>query len=184
MSVLSDEDRKQFVTDGYFIVRDAVPLALVNAAVAEIAAARERKEHLKDGNSDANVNQPVFYATRRAPAITDLYYETKLFSIANAILDVPTCVRDDAAQIACTPPDKPRQPSGLSLHDTHPADRWHVDASHGRFAAVAADFFLLVGIALSSGQEVDENRGQLTVFPGMTEFLFSKLYIFHKNIVD
>lgn len=178
MGLLSKEQKEQFVVDGYVIVHNAVPTALLDAGLRRIDDALARKAGLetenKDQNgensgnrgADANGNEPMFYKVRKAPAVTDLYFSTVLHKIVAALLNGPTQIRDDAAQVACTAPDEKRRAEGFCINDPHPPNRWHVDASHGRFAPVAADFLILVGVALSPGQDVDENRGQLTVFPG------------------
>lgn len=115
--------------------------------------------------------------------VTSLFHDTCLKPMLEQLLSPGcVCVRKPDAQIAYTDTNHAMIENGARSSDNHPKDYWHVDSSHGKFASVGTDFIVLVGIALSEGQHIDENRGQFTYFPGRsssTSFLHLLLSMKH-----
>lgn len=169
--LLSDGQLRSFISDGYLILREAVPIEKVRTALS-----------LTDEAYEQNPSAP-WRNIRGHPTLTSLYEHTDLRAQVDQLLQPGNArLRTGAPQIAYTGPEgsgSGRSPAdNITLKDPHPNDKWHIDASHGKYAALGADFLLLVGIALSDGQHIDENRGQLVVFPGMSRHTFKKVLFF------
>lgn len=167
MRQLTQKEKENVILDGYIIIRSAVPEPLLRAAV-QAADAAYRPDKSSPHSVDAPT-PPLRYVAAQ-PVITDLFSRTCLSKLSQQLLpEDSVTLRHPHAQIAYTLPksDGLHADTLTELAKPHDPTEWHVDSTRGRFAALAADFLLLVGIALSDGQDVDENRGQLTVFPGM-----------------
>lgn len=174
-SMLSESQLQAFLKDGFIILRNVVPKDLLQKALSLTDAAFNR--------TDPNAGGAPFRHLREHPDLIALFYDTPLKLAASQLLggDENICLREGAPQIAYTEPLEKERPrkwdvSETGLEETHPSNRWHVDSSHGRFGPIASDFMMLVGIALSEGQDVDQNHGQLVVFPSTWRFF--KLCVF------
>lgn len=168
--VLSVEQKKAFIRDGFLIIPDAVPEDKVKAAVNLIDKAYEEKRYNINGITKPGSKHPVpgFHKPiKQAPEILDLIYGSNVFAAAEALLGKGNVViRNNQAQIACTTQSEEFIKKGMDIREPHPKRRWHIDNGYGKYAAVGSDFSLLIGVCLSDGQYVDENRGQFTVWPG------------------
>lgn len=161
---LSEEQLRKFVTDGYIILRDVVPSGLLKEALDLTDAAHACK--------DGKAHGAPFEHLREHPSLLAVFRDTPLQQAASQLLggSENVTLREGAPQIAYTDPSESERPRKWGIPETaltepHPAFRWHVDSSHGRFGPIASDFMLLVGVALSGGQHIDQNHGQLVVFP-------------------
>lgn len=154
MVCLTTEQKQDFVNNGYIILRDAIPTSMIDEALHHADTI-----HLQqDGR--------FYERDLQHKSITSLYHETDLIHAAEALLGIGDTSLLGKAQIAYTPRDDFSLRGGMLPTTEHPSHKWHVDASRGKFAPLGADFLLLFGIALSSGQDLDENRGQFIYFPG------------------
>lgn len=153
---LSDDQKWSFIHDGYIILKGAITKSNVEQAL----------RHINKGEDDQCASQ--FNRDGRVPPITSLFTDTVLLRVANDILGAGTHRLLGKPQVAVTTKDVSALRSGMKLTDRPPSHKWHVDASRGKFSPLGADFLILFGIALSSGQHVDENRGQFIYFPGMS----------------
>lgn len=172
--LLSESQLQAFLMDGFIILRNVVPKDLLQNALTLTDAAYNR--------TNPNAGGAPFRHLREHLNLTALFYDTPLKLATSQLLggNENICLREGAPQIAYTKPLETERPrkwdvSETGLEETHPSNRWHVDSSHGRFGPIASDFMMLVGIALSEGQDVDQNHGQLVVFPGTCQF-FETLY--------
>lgn len=165
MTELSEEQKRHFVKDGYLILRGAVPQLAVSMALSHADRVYEERGRPRNGG--------FYEPDRQHESIASLYEATPLRQIAASLLGSANAKLLCPAQIAYTSCDTSALRDGMHLTDRHPSHKWHVDASRGKFAPLGADFLLLIGIALSDGQYIDENRGQLTIFPG------TPIYIYH-----
>lgn len=164
MPTLTDAQKQSFITDGYIIIPSLIPPDLVDAAEQQVDEALASKHSTTDHDrQDGNNNLPTFYHARTSNEVLSLYSDTLLQDAVHDLLGGNLQIRDCGAQLACTFPGD----TSVGMDDVPDKKQWHVDASHGRYAVIAADFLVLAGVALSEGQDVDENRGQLVVFPGM-----------------
>lgn len=173
MLTLSDDQKRAFIRDGFLILRDAVPPHLIADTLAHTDAAAAGHSapaaSLESHDTGAPPRHPdSLHRLKSHRTVTSLFFDTGLCAVAEQLLSPgKTALRQNYAQIAY---NAPRPADAFSDDDRqgppHPAHNWHIDASHGRYAAIGADFMLLVGVALSEGQDVDENRGQFTVYPG------------------
>lgn len=168
---LSETQLVDFLNNGYIILRNVIPAAMLQKAETLTDAGYNR--------TDPDVQGAPFRHLREHPDLLALFSETLLNRAASQLLggSENVCLREGAPQVAYTEPFEKERPSKWSLSATalnepHPAKRWHVDSSHGRFGPIASDFMILVGVALSEGQNVDQNHGQLVVFP--STYLHSK----------
>lgn len=152
MTTLNENQLQEFIHSGFTIVRGVVSDDRLCAAQEVIDA------------SPNGTDAPPLHSASESSAVLSLLFDTTLKSMVEDILGPweRLSIRDKSAQIASTPSNV-----NVNLNDDVSKQAWHVDSSHGKYASVASDFLLLVGIALSEGQENDENRGQLIAFPGM-----------------
>lgn len=165
MSILTDEQRKHFIRHGYIILPNAVPTALLDIALTHSDAAYSRSFN-EDGSAKSSL-PPFNKDVKASPAITDLYYKTHLRTAAEQLLGPANAVvLGEDGQIAYTTLDHAQRNNGVSMTEPHPKYKWHVDAARGKYAAFASDFSFIIGVALSHGQHIDENRGQLIIYPG------------------
>lgn len=170
MAKLTDEQKEAFVRDGFVIIPGFVPTKLVDAAERRIDRAYENgryhemtKKLLGRDQPTPNFNKGV----KQSNQVMNLMYKTGLFEIAEDLLgEGHPVIRDDLAQIAVTFPCQHFIDEGMDIREPQPKRRWHIDAGQGKYAAQGTDFSFLMGVALSEGQEVDENRGQFNVWPG------------------
>lgn len=167
--VLSTEQKETFIRDGFLIIPGAVPEDKVKAAVNLIDKAYEGKQYNINGITKPGSKHPVpgFHKPiKQAPEILDLVYGSGVYSAAEELLGKGNLViRNNQAQIACTTQSEEFIEKGMDICQPHPKRRWHIDNGYGKYAAVGSDFSLLIGVCLSDGQHVDENRGQFTVWP-------------------
>ncbi|KAI0566673.1 hypothetical protein FGB62_7g01 [Gracilaria domingensis] len=165
MTSLTEEQKLSFIRDGYIILPQIVSIGLIQAALAHCDAAYAAN-HYNTPKHDSGVKPtPSFWrSVKSARPVTDLFYESGLMQVAEQLLGASNVdILNDDGQIAYT---LPNPDSELSLHEQHPKQKWHIDTPLGEYINRGADFVLIVGVALSEGQEVDENRGQFTVWPG------------------
>lgn len=168
--VLSEEQKISFIKNGYVVLPGAVPAHIVNRAVSftDEAYADGKFELRGSARLGSAVPAPVFhYPIKTSPLVTDLVYQSGLHKAANQLLgDGNAIIRDELGQIAYSEPNELYVQQGMSKHEPHPSDRWHIDSGDGKYASLGTGFAFLIGVALSPGQNIDENRGQYTVWPG------------------
>lgn len=169
MPILSKERKEVFVRDGFVILPGFIPDEMVDKAEKRIDTAYANGQYNKMVKKLLGADQPTpnFYRpVKQAPEIMDLMYKTGLFEIANDLLGQENAVvRDELAQIALTFKCEHWVNAGWGMKEAHPKFKWHIDAGQGKYATEGTDFSVLMGVALSEGQEIDENRGQLTIWP-------------------
>lgn len=170
MTKLTDEQKEAFVRDGFVILPGFVPTELVDAAESRIDTAYENGRYNRMIKKLLGRDQPTpnFYKPiKQSQEVMDLMYKTGLYEVAEDLVgEGHAVIRDDLAQIAVTFPCQHFIDEGMDINEPQPKRKWHIDAGQGKYAAQGTDFSFLMGVALSDGQEVDENRGQFTVWPG------------------
>ncbi|PXF41756.1 hypothetical protein BWQ96_08545 [Gracilariopsis chorda] len=165
MPVLTEVQKLEFIRDGYVVLPGIVPFDMAGAALYHCDIAYESKKYnLPQNNGNYRPTPSFWHSVKSANPVTDLFYKTDLYQVAEDLLGPSnTVLRKEEGQIAYTLPD---EESGLGLDDDHPKNKWHIDTPQGPYANQGTSFILMFGVALSEGQIVDQNRGQLTVWPG------------------
>lgn len=163
---LNDKQKRKFIQDGYIILKGAIPQSNVEQAL----------QHISKGDDEQDAN--LFDRDGQVPVIKSLFTDTVLSRVADDMLGTGTHRLLGKPQVAVTTKDVSALRLGMKLTDRPAPHKWHVDASRGKFSPLGADFLILFGIALSSGQEVDENRGQFIYFPGMLNGL--SVFLFYR----
>lgn len=171
---LTDEQKRHFIDQGYVILRQAVPKDILDRAEAfadRSVEVRQGKKVKKDGEREVETREasdmPELAANKyvkKSSEISALMYDTGLLNVAEDLLgEGNVTLRKEEGQIAFNAPIEPEGERSLTM----PLKRhkWHIDGAQGKYVAVGSDFLFLVGIILSDGQDVDENRGQFVLFP-------------------
>lgn len=173
---LTDEQKKFFIREGYVILPGFVDQDYIDNALSfldkRIASGNHGLGDKTRGKTDPSVKfgKPA----KRAPEITDLIFKTGLLELAEDLLgEGNATVRDNLGQIAYNEPRKDLIAKGTDISMKPSKHRWHIDSGHGKYASLGSDFSVLVGVALSDGQQVDENRGQFTFFPSALHLFFA-----------
>lgn len=167
---LTQEQKETFIRNGFFILPGAVSEDLVQIASDFVDKAYEEGMYNLNGATKPGAQHlvPGFHKPiKQAPQITDLLHKSRLFKVAEELVgEGNVIVRDKQGQVAYTTPNEIYREEGNDMKEPHPKREWHIDAGHGKYAALGSDFSFLVGVYLSDGQYVDENRGQFTAWSG------------------
>lgn len=167
---LTTEQKETFIRDGFLVIPGAVTDDNVSSALSRVQEALDKKQYNINGVTKPGSKHPVpgFHKpVKQAPEILNLVYGSVLFRAAEELLGKGNVViRENQGQIAYTTTSEEFIAQGMRMDAPHPKFRWHVDAGHGKYATVGSDFSLLMGVCLSDGQYIDENRGQFNVWKG------------------
>lgn len=167
---LSDSQKNDFVSDGYVILRDFIPSKALEAATSYVDQAYENGEYQQTTRKILGEDIPVpdFNAqVKTAPEIVDLMFRTPLQGVIDDLFGKDlAAVRDNQGQIVFIPPCNAQIEQGMSVHKSFPKRRWHVDGGNRKYHKKASGFSLLVSVAISDGQQNDQNGGQMMLWPG------------------
>lgn len=174
--VLTKQQKESFIRDGFLVLRNVVPAEMVSAAIKVADAGfAAGKYTLNDHNKNDIV--PWFNPEiEKATEIHRIMADTILLQACEDLLGKGNCTYPRKTQVAFRATDERLLKMGMGLAEPMAKHRWHIDGGGGKYKKVASAFTLLVGVALSPGQEVDENRGQFTVWPGMCISIESCFY--------
>jgi len=166
MPYLTEEQKRSFIKDGFLVLRDIIPLDLVQIALDHCDTAYAEGEYVvKDPNGADPI--PTFNDNvQKTPAIANLMTESRLFEACEDLIGTGKAKFGKRAQIAFRLTDQRMLRKKMGLTEPMPKHRWHIDGGNGKYKDTASAFTLLVGVCLSPGQDVDENRGQFNVWPG------------------
>ena len=149
--------KKQFYTDGYTVVRGAIPQVMVDDALRAI------NHHIGEGIDKSQVHiyrsQSFLPELKNEPVITDLFNKSSIVPLAESVLGEGAVPEAIGGQIALRFP---------SLQDPPPEPRPHLDGLHSPNNGVPAgevrNFSMLVVVLL---RDVDAPySGNFTVWPG------------------
>lgn len=70
------------------------------------------------------------------------------------------------AEVSFNAPNEIFVKEGMDMTEPFPKSKWRVEPGQGIYKGRGGDFNFLVGVALSDGQDVDENAGLVMVWPG------------------
>lgn len=166
---LTDDQKKFFIREGYVILPGFVDECYVQAARSHINSLVSSREEGQTGNKSGKKEPSARFPqhVRRGPEITNMIFKTGLIEIADDLLgEGNATVRDNVGQIAYNEPKEGFVAQGDDIKEKPSKTRWHIDSGHGKYACLGSDFSILMGVIISDGQQVDENRGQFTFFPG------------------
>lgn len=179
-SILPEEKRRRlsltraqkeiFMRDGYLVLRDIVSPDLIQVAKNFVKEAHTKGSFVESDEKQVGSSVPRMSfsnTVERAPQITDLYLKSGLVDLSEELLgkgNVMIQRNRGLVSFSCT--------SDVFMHEGMPMTapyarrKWKIDPGMDKYEAFGADYLLLVGVVLSEGQDVDENRGQFTVWPG------------------
>jgi hypothetical protein len=148
---LTPEQRKAFVEDGFIIIRNAVPVSLVNAALAEI-----NRTLLKPGDEEIHNGY-----MSDSDTLLHLLYGTPLWTMAQRLMGRRRIRQNMGCQVALRAGSL-NWPS-YANNDEIPPRGWHIDGMYNP-EKKWAPFSLLCGICLSD--QLLPNCGNLISFKG------------------
>lgn len=151
-SVLSESQLRSFMQNGYLVVRDVVPLSLVNAALKRINHDLGIPGRMIDGGVEGAAK--LAGNVSNSEEVLNMFYLSDACKYVEALIGAGKVASPQGAQIALRFPElgEPREPQGTE---------WHTD---GMRQGKLHPFTLLLGIALSEVRE--PLAGNFTVFPG------------------
>lgn len=163
--VLSDDEKRAFIRDGYLILRGAVSKELVEAALQAADGAYEAGQYtLNEEEVDPVPNFEM--EVMKHDDIAQVPRRSKVFAACEDLLGKGKAHYWPKAQIAFRQTDAKAMKQGIKISDPMASRRYHIDGGRGKYEPTGTPFTLLVGICLSPGQMVDENRGQFNAWPG------------------
>lgn len=163
--VLSDDHKRMFIRDGYILLRNAIPKPLVQQALNTVTAAYQAGDYTIDESKFDPV--PTFKPElQKHPDLATLLEESPIFSATEDLLGEGNVVYGRKPQIAVRRKDKRMVQKGMGMTDLVSDARFHIDGGDGPLGTTGTPFCMLVGVCLSWGQHIDENRGQFTAWPG------------------
>lgn len=170
---LTQAQKRSFVKNGYVVLPGAVPEKLVSDALAFLDTSFEKKKYSSNGNKrfGSNYPNPIFLKPiRRHQKVRDLFFKSGLVDASEQLIG-KGCVtlRENMPHIHFNGESEVAAEEGMQLAEPHPSRKWRIETGQGFYKGSAADCNFIVGVALSEGQDVDENRGQLTVWPGKSK---------------
>ena len=162
--VLTDQQKQDFMRDGYIILREAIPRDLLIATRKLVNKAYKQNKWSVKGPWDVALHFDE--DVQSAPEIPALVSNTCLAEALEDLLGKGNAKWGKKCQIAFRIKDKKLIRQGVTL--TQPMDKlkYHVDGGNGATRHNGTPFAILMGVCLSPGQMKDENRGQLNVWPG------------------
>lgn len=177
--VLSEEQKLAFVNDGYIILRGVIPEELLSAAntfIDDAQAAGKLKDDTRKILGEDIPTHRFQKETAEAREVTNLLFKAGLYETAEDLLGEDyAVVTGNMGHLDVVPTCKLFVERGMKINRPHPKKRWKVIAGTGKHAKKGAGYSLLVSVALSEGQDVDENRGQIVVWPGA--LIYSRVFL-------
>lgn len=164
--MLSDDDKRAFIRDGYLHLHGAISEELVQAALKVIDEAHENGQYtMRDKKGEVDV--PNFdNEIAKHPDIGKILDRSGVIEACEDLIGKGLVEYARRAQIAFRPQDTVAMKQGLTITDVTPPHHYHIDGGTASLSKTATPFTLLVGVCLSPGQAVDELRGQFTAWPG------------------
>lgn len=164
-NVLSDDDKRDFIRDGFVVLRGAIPTDMVEAAGGRVDEAYENGDYKFDETKFDPVPQ-FSKDLQQHPDICELLNRSCVYGAMEDLLGTGNVTYNGMTQIAFRTRDKAMVRKGMQMTDMIPKMRYHIDGGEGKLAKTGTPFTLLVGVCLSANQDIEENRGQFTVWKG------------------
>ena len=186
---LNKKQIKEFIKNGYVIIPEAMPSELLDAAESHIDEAFDAGEFKRKNKIGSEEGIPAFNKkVKSADAILELYRKSGARKVAQQLFgDDNATLRKEIGQVVYTTQSEVFVEKGWTPDKHLQKTKWRIisgDGDKDDEDNVGTDFSVLVGVTLSEGQDTDENRGQLTVFPGSHEKVHDFLRKTIKNTPD
>lgn len=163
--------KRAFMRDGYVVLRAAVAPPLLAEAQRRVHNALRNGRATRDvkreyGGSEQNALS-LPRGIRLSGEVMALMLRSGLVDVAEAFVGLRNVVvADGISDIVLIPTSELAVAEGWEPTKPHPRAAWNVGVGKQRFKHRGADHLLCVGVALSDGLYIDDNRGQLLVWPG------------------
>ncbi|CDF38212.1 unnamed protein product [Chondrus crispus] len=167
------KDRDDFVRDGYVILQNVVPVQKARDALSYVDEAFATNRYSVRENKDDKL--PAFWdKEQNSSVLTDLVLKTGILPALEHLYGTGNvAILGNAGQIAFRPRNDRMIAKGFQKAQLMGSTSWHIDdGPGGKYVKSSSCFTTLVGVPLSPGQEIDENRGQLHVWPGRRHLFF------------
>lgn len=178
--ILTRTQKETFMRDGYLVLRNMVSPELVHVAKEFATEAYANGSFHGSDKKQVGSSFPrlsFLNTVKRAPQITDLFLTSGLVDLSEQLLgkgNIMVQRNRGIVSFSCTSDVYVNE--GMSMTAPYRRDGWKIDPGMDKYETFGADYLLLVGVALSKGQDIDENRGQFTVWPGKQCFFWSPTY--------
>lgn len=161
-----------FVREGYVVLPGLVQQELVAGALNDLDKAYDKGRYHQNGKNrlGSSTAMPVFEKkVRKHDILRDVFFRSGLVHACEQLLG-ENCVtlRENIPTVSYLLPNEEFIEQGMSLTAPYPPKKWELDRPNLDYRGLGSDFNFLVGIALSEGQDKDENAGQFVVWPGMS----------------
>lgn len=169
---LSRQQKENFVNDGYIVVRNAVDMDVLSPAMRRLDEALASGRVWRSPNRvyvRSEEKRLVFLRPDRlSKCLIDIMLRTGLVDMVEGLLGRRNVVvTENIAEVVYVPTNKTLVEQGWGLEQEHPCNDWDMDIGKMRLKNRGLDHLVRIGVALSDGLDIDENRGQMVVWPGM-----------------
>lgn len=164
--VLNKTQKLQFIKDGYIVLQNAISKELIFEAQRHVNKAfDEEKYSNKKDKQEAILT--FFDSVQQSSILTDLIWKSRVREALEDLLGPGNIsILGDGGQVTFRPRSNRQMKEGMAITDSMRAGAWHIDGPQ-KYVKCCSAFTVLVGVPLSPGQDIDENRGQLNVWAGM-----------------
>lgn len=164
--VLTDDQKRQFIRDGFVVLPQIVPQEKVDEILEITDGAYHSGDcHVNESKPDDPPDFPDEVSKHRT--LSQLLRQTPILAACDDLIGENKSHYGHKAQVAYRPKDHVAIKRGMKITDPMPSYKYHIDGGDGKYKETASAFTILVGVCLSSGQDVEEARGQFNVWPGM-----------------
>lgn len=159
-----------FVREGYVVLPGLVSQELVAEALNDLDKAYEKGRYHQNGKKriGSSMAIPVFEKkVRKHDILRDVFFRSGLVHACEQLIG-ENCVtlRENIPTVSYLLPNEEFIEKGMSMTAPYPRKKWELDKPNLDYRGLGADCNFMVGIALSKGQDQDENSGQFVVWPG------------------
>lgn len=181
---LSAEQQMAFMRDGFVHVKSAVSNALCEKALSKVRNAMD--------NGKYNVNQrgQLVFNTHVGCglALTDVLLKSGLVNLVEDLLGPENCVLLDSKADIIVKQIPNGQDQELDPTEMVRKGGWDIGLGKGRYWRQGMDHVVRAAVALSDQLNADENRGQITVWPGTLVYFKKDIFLkdkrLEKDLVD
>lgn len=177
---VSDDQVRDFLKDGYIIVKDFIPKDMTERAISYVERIyKERKYHNVDYWVRGSHQPGVRFSTysQRAAELTDLFYRSGLVDVCEKFLGRGNIlIRENMTSILYRRTSEMFHRDGVHSTEVCPRDGWDVQPDGNGFRNPENDYSLFIHVVLSEGQDGEANRGHLNVWKGKFHSLLRIFY--------
>lgn len=167
---LTPAQKRSFVKDGYVVLPGAVSAEMVGQALAVVDSAFKNKKYASNGKKRFGSNYPFplfLKPIKRNQKVRDLFFKSGLVDASEQLIgEGHVTLRENMPDVSFNAQSELAVEEGMGLAEPFPSRKWQMQSGQGFYKGSGGDCNFMVGVALSDGQDVDENRGQFTVWPG------------------